>query len=58
MKKNSIKGFEKDQIKMDSVNGGKKIVETTMTNGNCDEVTLCGLFNRKVDEIYEQPFDL
>lgn len=58
MKKNSIDGFKMDEIKMESVNGGKKNVETTMTNGNCDEVTLCGLFNNRVDEIYEQPYGM
>jgi hypothetical protein len=54
MKKNSISGFELNQVNLETINGGK-VVETTMTNGNCDEVTLCGLFRNKVDSIYEQP---
>lgn len=58
MKKNSIEGFELNQVNLDSVKGGKKVIETTMTNGNCDEVTMCGLFNNRVDDIYEQPFDM
>lgn len=58
MKKNSLKAFEGKAVKLESVKGGKKVIQTTMTNGNCDEVTMCGLFNNKVDSIYEQPFDL
>lgn len=58
MKKNSLKAFEGKAVKLESVKGGQKVIQTTMTNGNCDEVTMCGLFNNKVDSIYEQPADL
>lgn len=55
MKKNSLKAFEAKEVKLDAIKGGKKFFQTTMTNGNCDEVTMCGLFNNKVDSIYEEP---
>jgi hypothetical protein len=58
MKKNSLKAFEGKAVKMESVKGGQKVIQTTMTNGNCDEVTLCGLFKNTVDSTYEQPFGL
>ena len=57
MKKNSLEAFQLDKVNLESVHGGRKVIETTMTNGNCDEVTMTGLFNNRVDEIYEGPYE-